>query len=248
VQEETSTPGALAPKFRTTARVVGVLLIAAFFAYGGGNAVLASVLAAPDPLASIGADAMTLRLGAMLMLLNSVFVAAIGVLLLRVARPHSEGIAFGYLTARIVEAVFLAVGIVFLLLQVPLGRESLDADPAAAALLQSLSTVSLRGNDFAYAIAMFALGLASVPFWLLMYRVQMVPRVLAVWGVAGYAIFMAGMVLELSGIAGVGLMLSLPGGLFEIAVGLWLIARGFRSPTTVAGDLRAAELHLQRAD
>ena len=242
-------PTAITPTFRTTAKVVGALFIAAFFAYGGGRTVLASVLGASDPLASIGADATALRVGAILMLLNSVIVAAIGVLLFRVARPHSEGIAFGYLTGRIVEAVFLAVGIVFVLLQIPLGREYLEAG-ASAPLIQSLSTVALQGNDFAYAIAMFALGLASIPFWALFYRLQLVPRPLALVGIVGYAIFMTGMVLELLGVTGAGLIGSMPGGLFEIAVGIWLIAKGFRSPA--ANNQSAVESRLvaggRRAD
>ncbi len=84
---------------RTTARVVGVLFLAAFLAYGGGTAVLSSVLDAPGYLSNLASNATQLRIGAILMLVNSLVVAAIGVLMLRVARPHSEVIAFGYLGA-----------------------------------------------------------------------------------------------------------------------------------------------------
>lgn len=224
---------------RTTARIVGALFLAAFFAYGGGSAVLASILYAPDHLSAIAANTMQLRIGAILMLVNSVVVAAIGVLMLRVARPYSEGIAFSYLAARIVESVLLAVGVVFLLMQISLGRESLEAGAAGASSLGALSTATIQGNVSAFQIAMIALGLGSVPFWYLFYRLGLVPRVLAAWGVVGYAIFLSGFVLEILGFS-VGLILSIPGGLFEMAVGIWLIAKGFGSPVTATGAAEAS--------
>ena len=65
--------------------------------------------------------------------------------------------------------------------------------------------------------------------WFL-FRNRMVPRTLALWGVAGYAIHLAGAIAEIFGIH-VGLLMSLPGGFFEVAFGIWLIAKGFESVT-----------------
>jgi hypothetical protein len=61
--------------------------------------------------------------------------------------------------------------------------------------------------------------------WFL-FRAHLVPRTLAAWGVAGYAIHLTGAIAEIFGIH-VGLLLSLPGGGFEVAVAVWLIAKGF---------------------
>lgn len=195
---------------RTTAIAVGVLFLVAFVAYGVGSALVTSALDAT-------ANPMTLRIGATLMLLNSFVVGAIGVLMLAVVRPHSKSIALGHLGARLVEAVLLAVGVVFLLLQVPL---------------------SVEANDTAYQIAMVALGAGSVPLWYLAYRARLVPRPLALWGVVGYAVFLVGAVLEILGLE-VGLILSVPGGLFEVVLAIWLIARGFSAPVTAPRAGRA---------
>jgi hypothetical protein len=79
-----------------------------------------------------------------------------------------------------------------------------------------------------------ALGIGSLFFCALLFRSGLVPRFLAVWGFLGYALFAAGSMLELSGIAGAGLLAAIPSGLFEVTFGIWLIARGFRSaPTAV---------------
>ena len=74
----------------------------------------------------------------------------------------------------------------------------------------------------------------------LLYRTRMVPRALAAWGVIGYAIHLSGAIAEIFGVH-VGLVLSLPGGFFELAFGFWLIAKGFESVLTWHGrDLEDA--------
>jgi hypothetical protein len=144
--------------------------------------------------------------GAALMLLNSVVVATIGGLVFRVLRRGHPQTAATYLIARALEAALLAVG-VFLL----------------------ISMGSSAGNDLAYQFAMLILGVGSVPFCRAMQQDRVVPGWLAVWGIAGYVLLAAGAVLELIGLS-VGLVLTIPGGLFEVAFGLTLIARGFPEP------------------
>ena len=73
--------------------------------------------------------------------------------------------------------------------------------------------------------------------WFL-FRTRMVPRTLALWGVVGYAIHLTGAIAEIFGIH-VSLLLSLPGGLFEVAFGVWLIAKGFRSSERLLPDVVA---------
>ena len=62
----------------------------------------------------------------------------------------------------------------------------------------------------------------------------------AVWGFIGYACIAAGTLLELFGVAGAGIVGAIPGGLFELTFGIWLIARGFASTATVPSRARTA--------
>jgi hypothetical protein len=153
-------------------------------------------------------------------------VATIGVLLFQAVMPFEARVAYAYLAARIAESVLLAAGVLFLLL--PTFVESGAADVAS---------LSMAGNTAAYQTAMIALGLGSIPFWYVVYRVRLLPAWLALAGVLGYAIFAAGAVLEIFGLR-IGLYLAIPGGLFEIALGIWLIVRGF----TPISERVAAEL------
>src|SRR3954464_15175426 len=194
---------------RRTSRIVGILFLAGFLAYGVGNLIATDIVRSDDRSGST-----TLFVtGAALMLLNSAFVIGIGVLMLPILRPHNRAIAAGYLGTRIFEGVVLAIGVVSLI--VLSGSAAIDA------------------NAVYYNIAEAGLGIGSLFFCALLFRTGLVPRFLAVWGFIGYACFAGGTLLELSGVAGAGLVGAIPGGLFELTFGIWLIARGFASTATV---------------
>ena len=61
--------------------------------------------------------------------------------------------------------------------------------------------------------------------WLLL-RTGLIPRPLAILGLIGYPILAAGTIAELFGIH-IGLLLTIPGGLFELTLAFWLLIKGF---------------------
>ena len=194
---------------RRTARIVGVLFLAGYLAYGVGSLIAQDIVRSDDRSSSTA----LFVTGAALMLLNSAFVIGIGVLMFPILRPHSKAIAAGYLGTRIFEGVALAIGVVSLIVV---------ADSAAA----------IDANSVSYNVGEAGLGIGSLFFCALLFRTGLVPRFLAVWGFIGYACFAGGSLLELFGVAGAGLVGAIPGGLFELTFGIWLIARGFASTAT----------------
>ena len=72
-----------------------------------------------------------------------------------------------------------------------------------------------------------------------LYKAKLLPRWLAVWGLVGYAIILGGMLSALFG-SGLGDLSSLPGGLWEMFVGVWLIIKGFNAPASSADVSKAA--------
>ncbi|HET7035869.1 MAG TPA: DUF4386 domain-containing protein, partial [Thermomicrobiaceae bacterium] len=126
------------------------------------------------------------------------------------------------------DAVLLTVGVVFLLLQIPLGHEYLRAGVPAASSLQALSVVAEQTHQYAYEIAMIAVGLAGFLLCFGFYKAALVPRLVAVWGLVGYTILLSGSVLQVVGFE-LHLIHSIPGGLWEMFIGVWLIAKGFSS-------------------
>jgi hypothetical protein len=187
---------------RRTARIVGVLFLAGYLAYGVGS------LIAKGSADRSGSTALFVT-GAALMLLNSAFVIGIGVLMFPILRPHNKAIAAGYLGTRIFEGVVLAIGLV--------------------SLIVLTGSAAIHANSVCYNIAEAGLGIGSLFFCALLFRTRLVPRFLAVWGFIGYACFAGGTLLELFGVAGTGLVGAIPGGLFELTFAIWLIAKGFSS-------------------
>jgi Domain of unknown function (DUF4386) len=153
--------------------------------------------------------------GTALVMLNSALVAAIGVLVFRLLQGRHPAAAWIYLVARGMEAYLLAAG-----------------------------TFLPAGGQMAYQLAMLSLGLGSLPFCLALGRQRLVPRWLAGWGFVGYALLAGGAAADLMG-SDVGLVLSIPGGLFEVAFGVLLVVRGFTSadqPPGTADRVRRSAL------
>lgn len=199
-------------------RLVGALFLLAFLCYGIGGLLVTSVTSADDVLASVSAQEPRLTSGALLMLANSVVVVAIGVLVREVVRRYDALVATAYLVARGVEATVLAVGVVAVLVLVPVA-----AAPGADA---ALATALRAANDVGFQVAMLGLALGSVLLCRALLRYGLVPRWLAVGGVVGYATFGLGAALEILGMP-VGVALAVPGGLFEVAFGIFLLRHGF---------------------
>src|SRR3954452_21529350 len=96
---------------RRTARIVGVLFLAGYLAYGVGSLIAQGIVDSAD---RSGSTALFVA-GAALMLLNSAFVIGIGVLMFPILRTYNKSIAAGYLGTRIFEGVVLAIGVVSLI-------------------------------------------------------------------------------------------------------------------------------------
>jgi Domain of unknown function (DUF4386) len=230
IQQQAVVPSRLSRNnYRMTARIVGVLYLAGMVVGIGGNLFIQSILGAPDHLSTIAANSTLLAMGVVLWLSTVAGDAAHGILMFPVLKPHSERAAVGYLGARIIDATFIAVMALLILVQIPLGIEYLNAGSSDTSYLQALSAVFTEANLYAYEFAMITVGVAGLILCSMFYRAQLVPRLLAVWGLIGYAILLLGSVLQVLGF-NLNSIQAIPGGLWELFIGVWLIAKGFSSP------------------
>ncbi len=200
---------------RRTARIVGVLFLSGYLAYGVGSLIAQGVVDADD---RSGSTALFVT-GIALMLLNSAFVIGIGVLMFPILQAHNKAIAASYLGTRVFEGVVLAIGVVSL-------------------IVVTGSSSAIDANTAFYSVAEAGLGIGSLFFCTLLFRTGLVPCFLAVWGFIGYACFAGGNLLELVGVADAGIVGAIPGGLFEVTFAIWLIARGFASTANIRSGAR----------
>lgn len=226
VTEAAAATAAPAAPSRATARIVGILFIAAILTYGPGTGLVESLLDQDDYLSAVSGSSGRFTAGALLMFANSAIVLANGALMFPVLRRHDERAAAAYLGIRAVEAALLASGIVALLSLVSIGDGYVGAGSPAASHFGTAGDAAIAANAAAYLLAMALLGAGMAFVWAALRRTALVPRFLATWGAVGYALLAAGAVLEVGGVE-VALLLSVPGGLFELFVGVWLIRKGF---------------------
>lgn len=204
----------LMPSFRATARFIGASFLVSTTAYMVGSAMVASALAVDGGQLTTSSGGLVS--GVLLQLVNSAAVVMIGAFFYPLLRSRSEPVALGYLSARVIESILLAIGGLVTLAVLAAGQG------AAAGSDLVLASVS----RLAYQFAMIALSLGSLPFCALLYRARLIPRWLSALGLVGYATLLVGSMLELYGLD-LRLLHNLPGGLFELILPLWLLGRGF---------------------
>ncbi len=209
---------------KTIGRTVGVLFLLAYVVYLAGGALAGAGSASTVVLSHVAGHQLQISAGALLMLANSAAVIGVGVLIFPILKRHHQNSAYGYLTAQVAQGLLLAVGIVFLLLRIPLAQQYTGIHGVSA--IPALARVAQEANHYSFWIGMLAVGAGGLLLCRVLLKENLVPKFLAVYGLAGYAIFLAGAILEILG-RNVGVALSIPGGLFEIAFGILLIAQGF---------------------
>lgn len=221
---------------RTAATVIGVLFLAADAA-GAASALLAGrLVSAPANVAALQAHANRVVGAALLTLLMGMLLALIPVAGYPVFRRHDEVLATGYLVFRgALEMIgYAATAFVWL------AMARLAPVPGTSGVLGALA----RLPDAAitpYVDIVFSLG-ALMLSWLLL-RSRLVPGWLAVWGLAGGALYLAQGAAAAFG-SGWG-PLMVPLAVQEVVLAIWLIVKGFTENITADAD-REPEPQLSR--
>ncbi len=219
------------------ARVAGVLFLityitsipAAFFLYP-------PVLDNPNYIVGAGADT-SVRLGALLELILVVANIGSAVVLWPVLKRVNEILALGFVTARIVESAFIAIGVLSLLTVVALRQGAAAGADASSLVTVGESLVTLHGWTFLLGPG-FAVGIGNgLILGYLMYRSGLIPRGMAILGLIAGSMLLARFVGVLFGVfepLGVlGGLLVVPEFIWELSLAIWLIVKGF-NPSAVA--------------
>src|SRR5919202_1389011 len=141
-----------------------------------------------------------IAIGALLWVLaGPVADAAHGILMFPIMKRYGERLAYGYFGARIMDAVFVGVMALLILFQLPLASEYVKTGASDTSYLQGLSSVFWQAQLYAYHFGMLTVGVAGVMLNHVLYRAQLLPRALSVWGLVGYAVILVGSVFEVMG-------------------------------------------------
>ena len=216
---------------RKTALVAGVLFIITFVAGIGGALIYGPVLSDPRYIVGAGADTQVF-LGALLELILIVANIGTAVVLFPILKRQNEGLALGYVTARLVECTFILIGILSLLTIVTLRQASAGAD-AGSLVTVGKALVAIHNWTFLLGPG-FVVGIGNgMLLGYLMYRSGLVPRWMALLGLVGGPLLCAsgiavllGVIPQFSVAQGIA---TIPEILWEGTLALYLTFGGFRS-------------------
>src|SRR5215212_5705985 len=222
---------------QTIARVFGVLFLITFITSIPAYFFYVPVLDDPRYIVGAGADT-RVSFGAFLELILIIANIGTAVVLYPIVRRQNEILALGYVAARILECVFIAVGILSLLTVVTLRQEAGAAAGADAASLITAGESLVALHEWTRQLGPgFVVGVGNgLILGYLMYTSRLVPRGMAVLGlIGGPLIIVTGVgvllgVLEEGGVWQVGVI---PEFLWELLLGIWPLVRGF-NPSALA--------------
>jgi hypothetical protein len=163
-----------------------------------------------------------------------------------VVKRQNEGVALGFIGARVLEAGTIFAGVVCLLSVVTLRQ----AGAGAGALVTGQALVALHdwfrlGQNLMPAVNALLLGS-------LLYQSRLVPRVLPLLGLIGAPLLIANTIAIMFGITtgpiyvltGIGV---LPIALWEFSLGVWLTVKGFNPSATASESARTTTNELVSA-
>ena len=217
-----------------TARAAGTLLIAATIASLLSTGLLNQVFSGSDYLGKIAADQDLILAGLFFEIIAAFASAGIAVSLYPVVRRHGEALALGSVGFRLLEGGLYLVGAVGTLLLLELGRDATAGSPIPS-YLRTSGALLLTLRNQADLIAVLAFYVGASMYYYVFYRARLIPRWLSGWGLAGTALGAVAGLLVLFRVTGYmsapQVALNIPVGVNEIVLAIWLLVRGFDSPT-----------------
>jgi hypothetical protein len=225
------------PSDMTAARICGVLFLVTYATSIPALLLFDPVLDDPGYITGTGSETRIL-LAAFLEVLLVIANIGTAVVLFPVLKRQSETLALGYVTARIVECTFIAVGFLSLLAIVTVRQDVAgDLDPAT---LEAVGRSLVAIKDWTFLLGPgFVVGVGNgLILGYLFYRSGLVPRRMAMLGlIGGPLIVLSGIavffdVIE-QGSAAQGIA-TIPEFLWELSLGIYLTVKGFKRAPILA--------------
>src|SRR3954449_122771 len=235
---------------RRTARIAGIWFVITFISIAA-LPLYDSVL--NDHRFIIGSSGDTsVQIGALVEIITAIAGIGTAVTLYPILKRQSEGLALGYVTLRVVESAIITVGICSVLAVLTLRQDLAGgATNDASLILQGRSLIAVHDATFLLGPAFCAAIGNGLMLGYLMFRSGLVPRRLAQFGMTAGSLALTTALLVLFGaydqVSGASGILTFPEAAWELSLGIYLIAKGFRPDASVFNQTHATSRRLDGA-
>jgi len=208
------------------ARIFGVLFIVTFITSIPALALYQPVLDDPAAYIAGGGHDSKIYLGVLLELLLIIANVGTAVVVYPILRRQNEALSLGYVAARLMESMFIAAGILFVLGIVSLRQDNPDASALGVSLAALKDWTFLLGPGF---IVGWGNGLI---LGYLMYSSRLVPRGMAMLGLIGGPLIILsgiGVLFDVWNAGGtVQALATIPEFIWELSLGIYCAVKGFK--------------------
>jgi hypothetical protein len=217
---------------RRVARITGVLWLLTFITSIPAYLLYDPVLSDAGFITGTGSEARVL-VGAFLELLLIIANIGTAVVPFSILRRHGEGLAVGFVAARVMESTFIAVGILSMLALVTV-RQDLAGAHTDPATLDTVGRSLVAIKDWTFVLGPgFVVGVGNgLIMGYLMYRSGLVPRPLAMLGLIGGPLICVSGIAVLFGAIDQGSaaqgVATIPEFFWELSLGIYLTVKGFK--------------------
>jgi len=229
---------------RRTALIGGALYVLTFASSIPAVLLLSSsVLNDPDYIVGPGPDKAVL-FACLLDLINAIACIGTAVVLFPVVKRQNEAVALGFVGSRVLEAATIVMGVVSLLAVVTLRQEFAGAAGADEAALFTVGQSLVAVRDWTFVLGPILMsGVNALLLGSLMYRSGLVPRIIPLVGLIGAPLILISATAIMLGIWTQSSMwhgiAAAPIFAWELALGVWLVIKGFK-PSRVTAGMTAA--------
>ena len=215
--------------YKISARIVGVLFIACTVSSILSGFFIGS-LDAPDYLVNVAANENQVLKGMLVQSIWALTCVGIPVVIFPILKKHNEALALGFFSLRLIEGVFVFLAIVFQLSILTLSNEFVTG-VLDASYYQASGILLHAARDWAFWVGpSIAFALSALILNYTLYQSKFVPRWLSGWGLVGALVYIPAELLAFFGLNQF-MVLAAPIALQEMALAVWLIAKGFNSST-----------------
>jgi len=222
--------------FRKTAILVGILYIIGTVAGILSMVCTQALFNDPGFPAIVSGNENQIILGALFVLTMGLALALVPVVMYPLLKKINTALAMGYVVYRGgLETFTYMVTVICWLLLVPVSQGVVRAG-AARDMDQALGLLLRKAGDISSTLTAIVFPLGALMFYYLLYRSNLIPRWISVWGMIAVILNLmstglAPMFGLLDSMSPLQTASNLPIFLQEMVMAVWLIAKGFNAPT-----------------
>lgn len=221
---------------RKAALYAGLFYIATFAFSIPALALYDGVVNDPNFVLGAGSDQGVLW-GGLIEILTALTGIGTAVALYPVIKRYGPGRAVGFVASRTLEAAAIFAGVLAVLSVYTLRQDLAGGTDAAALTTSAAGLVAVKDWSFLLGPGIMP-AINALCFATLVYQSRLVPRWIPTVGLIGAPVLLAFATASLFGVwdqvSAAGILMALPIATWELSVGVYMLAKGFRTPATDA--------------